>query len=196
MAARRTDPNSRAHTSMRRLAWCIAVAIALAGCIAPDSKDATNTTIDVDRANRTEGDVETEVGQSVEVFGLTATVIETGRVAAYSDIDNRGYIWASVKVENTSNREITFRRRHFQLEKPDGTLANTANVSTESQVEGSSARGDVLDPGEIREGKVIFSVGSLEGQFAIVYSPESPSGDPLDRARGVWVFQSGPDDAE
>lgn len=198
MAARRTDPRPHAHNAVRHLSWCFAVVLALAGCMAPDSNEATNPTVDTERANRVEGDVETETGQQIEVFGISATVTEVGRVAAYSDVDNRGYIWAQVKVENTTSREVPFHRRHFRLEKPDGSLSNTANVSGEVQLAGGSglSRGDVLDPGEVREGRVIYSVGDLEGQFAIVYLPDSPSGDPLDRARGVWVFESGPDDAQ
>lgn len=196
MAARRTDPRPRARRAIRTVAYGAMLALALTGCLAPDNDEATSATIDVEREDRVEGDVETEVGEAVEVFGITATVTEVGRVASYSEIDNRGYIWADITIENTSNRDVSFHRRHVRLEKPDGQLSNTANVSTESQIEGGSARGDILEPGETREGRVIYSVGDLEGQFAIVYGPDSPSGDPLDRERAVWVFDSSPDDAE
>ncbi len=195
MAARRSDARPGA-LNMRRVVGGLAVALALTGCIAPADEEGTNTTADVERSNRVEGDVEAAVGETIEVFGITATVSEVGRVASYSDLDSSGYIWAQVKIENTSNREVPFHRRHIRLEKPDGSLSNVANISTETQIEGGTARGDVLEPGEVREGQVIYTAGDLEGQFAIVYLPDSPSGDPLDRARGVWVFESGPDDAE
>ena len=170
--------------------------MALAGCIAPAEESQTQSTAEVERANHVEGDVEGAVGETLDVFGITATVTEVGRVAQYNDIDTSGYIWANIRIENTTSRNVTFHRRHVRLEKPDGSLSNTGNISTENQIEGGSARGDTLEPGEVREGKVIYTAGDLEGQFAIVYLPDSPSGDPLDRARGVWVFQSSPADAE
>ena len=182
---------------MWRVVAAAAATLMVAGCIAPNSDDATNSTIDVERENREAGDVEASVGEAVEVYGITATVVEVGRVDAFNDLDTSGYIWARVSVENTTNRDITFHRRHFRLEKPDGSLSNTANISTETQIEGGSAtRSDVLKPGTTREGQVIYTAGDLDGQFAIVYLPDSPTDDPLNRQRGVWVFESSPEDAE
>jgi hypothetical protein len=196
MEARRQRARRAACRSWRMLA-AVTVTVALGSCMAPSDDSNTSATIDVERENRESGDVEAEVGDTVEVFGITATVLEVGRVAQYNEIDNSGYVWARIRVENTTNRNVEFHRRHFRLEKPDGSLSNTANISTESQIEGgSSTRSDELEPGEAREGRVIYTAGDLDGQFAIVYIPPAPTADSLDRVRGVWVFQSSPDDAE
>lgn len=169
----------------------------VAGCVLPGSEDADNDSLEVERPLREQGDREAEVGDPVEVYGVTATVLEVGRVDAYGELDDWGYLWARVQVENTSSNEVDFHRRQFQLEKPDETVSNTANIAGESQLPGGTqSRANVLEPGDTREGQVIFTVGDLDGQFAIVYRPDSPTGDPLDRERGVWVFESGPDDAE
>jgi hypothetical protein len=197
MEARRQRARRTAGRLTRRLPIGLVTVMLLAGCMAPASDSTTDATLDVDRENRQSGDVEAQVGDTVEVFGITATVVEVGRVGAYNDLDTSGYIWARISVENTTNREVEFHRRHFRLEKPDGTLSNTTNVSTESQVEGgTTARSDVLRPGDSREGQVIYTAGDLDGQFAIVYLAPSPTPDSPDTQRGVWVFQSSPDDAE
>jgi hypothetical protein len=197
MEARRRDARWPARRLGRAAMVLSAITVLGAGCVIPGTEESTNATIDVERDNRQDGDVEAQVGDTIEVYGITATVVEVGRVDAYNELDNSGYIWARVQVENGTNREVNFHRRHFRLEKPDGNVSNTANISTESQIEGgTSARSNVLRPGETREGQVIYTAGDLEGQFALLYIPESPSSDPLDRQRGVWVFESSPDDAE
>ena len=181
----------------RTLLSAVALALLLSGCVLPGTEEATDSTIDVQRETRERGDIEGAVGDALVVYGITAAVLEVGRVAQYSDLDNSGYIWARVLIENTTNRPIDFHRRHLRLEKPDGTLSNTASVSTESQIEGGSGgRSDVLDAGASREGRVIYTAGDLDGQFAMVYLPPSPSGDQIDRQRGIWVFESGPEQAE
>jgi hypothetical protein len=188
----------RTAVGLRRVVVGASLTVALlGGCTPPNENSTTDATLDVDRENRQAGDIEAAVGDTVEVFGISATVLEVGRVGQYNELDTSGYIWARVRVENTTSRDVDFHRRHFRLEKPDGSLSNTANISTESQIEGgTSARSNVLRPGETREGQVIYTAGDLEGQFALLYIPESPSSDPLDRQRGVWVFESSPDDAE
>jgi hypothetical protein len=197
MAARSTSRNARwPSAAIRRALVGLATVGLLAGCV-PGSGDDEGTTLDVERALREQGDVEANVGDALEVYGVTATVLEWGRVDAYSDLEDWGYIWARVQVENTSNNEVNFHRRQFQLEKPDDSVSNTANVTGEQQLPGGTqTRANILEPGDISEGQVIFTVGDLEGQFAVIYRPEPPTDDPLDRQRGVWVFESSPDDAE
>lgn len=175
------------------------VALALltaSACTPPDADGGEGATLDVERPLRESGDIEAEVGDQIEVHGITVTVVEVGRVAEYGEFDDWGYVWARIEVENTSPREIEFHRRHFQLEKPDDTVSNTANIASESQIAGGTTMAaDRLAPGATREGQVIYTAGDLEGQFALIYRPEPPSGDTIDRERGVWVFQSSPDDA-
>jgi hypothetical protein len=197
MEASRLGAGRDARRSWWRAVTALAALLALGACMAPSDDETTDATVDVERTSREPGDIEAEVGNAIEVYGITATVLEVGRVDAYNDLDTSGYIWARVRVENTTDRNVEFHRRHFRLEKPDGSLSNTANISTESQIEGgSAARSDQLEPGEVREGQVIYTAGDLDGQFAIVYIPQPPNPDRLDRERGVWVFESSPADAE
>jgi hypothetical protein len=109
------------------------------------------------------------VGDTVEVYGISATVLEVGRVdASTTSSTPRGTSGRASSVENTTSRDVDFHRRHFRLEKPDGSLSNTANISTESQIEGgTTARSDVLRSGDSREGQVIYTAGDLDGQFAM-----------------------------
>ena len=94
-------------------------------------------------------------------------------------------------MRNTTNEAIDYDRSDWQIEKPDGTVSNTANVSTEPQLQD-----DKIPAGGTVEGTVIYTVGELEGQFAILFSPASlrPE-DELEIERAVWVFQSSPGDA-
>lgn len=187
----------RGDAALRRLLFGVVAAALVAGCVLPGSDDADDASLDVERPLREAGDVEGRVGDPLEVYGITATVLEVGRVAEYNEFDTWGYIWARVRVENTTSREIDFHRRQFRIERPDETVSNTANISTETQLEGSSVtRPDVLAPGETGEGQVIYTVGDLDGQFALIYGPDPPTEDVIDAERGVWVFESSPEDAE
>jgi|SRR5690554_1739001 hypothetical protein len=197
MEASRPRATRSARRSVPLIVAVLGLAGVLGGCMAPSDDSSTSSTVDAEREGREPGDIEAAVGDTIEVFGITATVLEVGRVESFNELDTSGYIWAEVRVENTTDRGVEFHRRHFRLEKPDGSLSNTANISTESQIEGgSTARSDELEPGEVREGRVIYTAGDLEGQFAIVYIPQPPNPDTIDRERGVWVFESSPDDAE
>ncbi|MFP3907349.1 MAG: DUF4352 domain-containing protein [Acidimicrobiales bacterium] len=187
----------RGAAALRRSLFAVVAAALMAGCVLPGSEEADDASLDVERPLRESGDVEGRVDDPLEVYGITATVTEVGRVDEYNEFDTWGYIWARVRVENTTSREIDFHRRQFQLEKPDETVSNTASISTETQIEGSSVtRPDVLAPGETGEGQVIYTVGDLDGQFALIYRPDPPSEDVIDAERGVWVFESSPQDAE
>lgn len=166
-----------------------ALAVALPGCAAFSEDDEDAALADVERANRAEGDVEGEVGDTLEVYDLEATVIEVERVAEFSEIDNRGYVVATVSMHNPTSSSIDYDRSDWRIEKPDDSVSNTANVSTEVQL-----LDDVVPAGGTVEGRVIFSVGQEEGQFAILFSPASlRPDDPLAVERGVWVFQSEPE---
>lgn len=191
---------SRGRTArpvVRAAVAAAALALATTGCVLPGSEETTDSTIEVDREQRQTGDVEGAVGDTLVAHDVEATVLEVGRVASYSEIDTSGYVWARVSIENTSSRTLEFHRRHIQLEKPDGTVSNTTNISSETQIEGgTAARSDQLEPGATREGIVIYTAGDLEGQFAVLYTPPSPTGDDIDTQRAVWVFESGPEQAE
>lgn len=195
-------PTTRtAHRSRRW--WRITVGTAaglslLVGACVPEGDDAGSSTLDdVNREHREEGDVEGRVGDSLEVYEITATALDWGRVEAYSELEDWGYIWVEVQVDNTTNSDVDYHRRQFRLEKPDGTVSNTANIVDQTQVPGvGGARPNQIPPGETREGQVIYTVGDLDGQFALVYEPDPPTADPLDVERGVWVFESSPEDAE
>ena len=183
--------------------WSVAVGVLagvslLAGACVPGDDDVDGSTLDdVDREHREDGDVEGRAGDPLEVYGITATALEWGRVEAYGELEDWGYIWVRVQVENTTNGDVDYHRRQFRLEKPDGTVSNTANIVGETQVPGvGGARPNQIPPGETREGQVIYTVGELDGQFALVYEPEPPTADPLDVERGIWVFESSPEDAE
>jgi hypothetical protein len=178
----------------RRFAIAAASALLVVGstaCNAFSDPDEQESTVDVERESREEGDVEGQIGDELEVYDLVANVTEVERVASFSDLDNRGYIVATVSMENPTSDSIDFNRADWQLEKPDGTLSNTANVSNEPQLQD-----DTIPAGGTIEGTVIYSVGDLEGQFAIVFSAgELTPEDPLEAERGVWVFESSPGDA-
>ncbi|QGG95377.1 DUF4352 domain-containing protein [Actinomarinicola tropica] len=166
------------------------VVVALTGCGAFSEADEDATLADVERANREEGDVEGQVGDTVEVYDLRATVTEVRRVAEYGEIDNRGYVEVTISMENPTSSAVDYDRSDWRIEKPDGTISNTANVSTEEQL-----LDDVIPAGGTVEGRVIFSVGQEEGQFAILFSPASlRPDDPLGVERGVWVFESAPEE--
>lgn len=198
MTERRAHPRGgAARPIVRALLVLAAVAMGAAGCVLPGAEDSTDSTIEVDREQRRSGDREGAVGDTHEIHGVEATVLEVGRVAEYSEIDTSGYVWARVRIENTSSRTLDFHRRHLRLEKPDGAVSNTTNIASEAQIEGgTTSRSDQLAPGAVREGLVIYTADDLAGQFALLYVPPSPSGDDLDPQRGVWVFESGPEQAE
>ncbi len=198
MGVRPTTTLARRRSRWGVPASLVAVAlIAASACTPPSGDGDENAALDVERELREQGDVEARVGEPLEVYGITATVLEVGRVEEYNEFDTWGYIWARIEVENTTNSDIEFHRRHFRLEKPDDTVSNTANISTETQIQGgTTTRADLLAPGATREGQVIYTAGDLDGQFAIIYRPEPPTDDALDTERGVWVFESSPDDAE
>lgn len=193
---------ARREATLRRGRWrtlmaSMAIAVVVGGCVLPGADEASDGDAAVEREQRRSGDIDAEVGDTVEVHGVEATVLEVGRVDAYGDIDTSGYVWARIRVENTSGRTLDFHRRHIQLEKPDGTLANTTNIPSETQIEGgTTGRSDQLAPGTVREGIVIYTAGDLDGQFAVVYAPPPPSGDDLDAERAVWIFQSSPEQSE
>lgn len=186
-----------AHTERRGRSRAVAagagmaVALLLSSCGAFSEADETTERTDIDRETREEGDVEGAVGDELEVYDLVVTVTEVERVAEFSEIDNRGYVVATVSMENTSSGSIDYDRTDWRIEKPDGTVSNTANVSTEPQLQD-----DTIPAGETVEGRVIFSVGDAEGQFAVLFASASQRPeDELAVERGVWVFDSAPGDA-
>lgn len=172
--------------------WIAVAALLTTSCGAFSQADETAEREDIDRETREEGDVEGDVGETLEVYGLTVTVSEVERVAEFSEIDSRGYLVATISMENTTSESVDYDRSDWRIEKPDGTVANTANVSTEPQLQD-----DTIPAGETVEGRVIFSVGDAEGQFAVLFASASlrPE-DELAVERGVWVFDSAPGDAE
>lgn len=178
----------------RHRGWATALvplALLAGACGAFSNEDETSSTIEVDRANREEGDREGAVGDEIEVYRLTASVLEVERVAEYGEMDTRGYVEARVSMHNPSGSSIDYDRTDWKLEKPDGTTSNTSPVSNQPQLQD-----DTLPAGETIEGTVIFAVGDAEGQFAITFSPASERpDDPLEVERGVWVFESSPEDA-
>lgn len=176
----------------RRVAMALALAISITGCGAFSDPAEDASTVDVDRGDaHQEGDVEGAVGDELEVHDFVAVVTGTERVAEFSEIDSRGYIVATVRMDNATGSSIDFNRSDWKLEKPDGSLANTVNVSNQPQLQD-----DTIPGNESIEGTVIFNAGDLEGQFAIVFDPASfNSDDSLERERGVWVFESSPADA-
>lgn len=170
-------------------AFAVAAVVLAGGCAAFAEDDEDATLAEVERENREEGDVEGQVGDALDVYDLRATVTDVQRVAEYSDIDNRGYVEATITMENPTSSSIDYDRSDWRIEKPDGTISNTANVSTEEQL-----LDDVVPAGGTVEGRVIFSVGQEDGQFAILFSPASlRPDDPLAVERGVWVFESTPE---
>lgn len=193
---RRSDaaiPSRRARGRRVAVATAVVGALVLPACGAFSEADDEGATLaDVERENRAEGDVEGAVGDELEVYGdVVATVTSVERVESFSEIDSRGYVVATVSMRNTTNEAIDYDRSDWQIEKPDGTVSNTANVSTEPQLQD-----DKIPAGGTVEGTVIYTVGELEGQFAILFSPASlrPE-DELEIERAVWVFQSSPGDA-
>jgi hypothetical protein len=169
----------------------VGVLLLLTSCAAFAEDDATSTREDIERETREEGDVEGAIGDELEVYDLTVTVSEVERVAEFGEMDNRGYIVATVSMTNDSGGSIDFDRSDWRIEKPDGTVANTANVSTEPQLQD-----DTIPDGETIEGRVIFTVGDAEGQFAVLFvSASMRPEDELALERGVWVFDSAPGDA-
>jgi hypothetical protein len=171
------------------MALTAAGALASAGCSddPPGARRSAETTLPAERASRQNGDIEREVGGAAEVFRMTATVVEVGRTAEYSDVARDGYLWAKVKIENTSGGGSEYHRLDWQLVKPDGAVVNRAVVPGEAQLGG----GD-LEGGEVVEGQLIFSVGDAEGTFELVYLPRHERIDPVNRQRGIWVFESAP----
>jgi hypothetical protein len=181
-------------TTPRRLGASLLAAFLVLGataCNAFNDPDAQETSVDVDRENREEGDVEGALGDELEVYGMTAVVTSVERVDSFSDIDNRGYIVAEVSMTNTTGESVDYNRADWQIEKPDGTISNTANVADEPQLQN-----DNIPDGATIEGRVIYTVGDAEGQFAIIFQPATlVSDDPLAAERAVWVFESSPGDA-
>jgi Domain of unknown function (DUF4352) len=160
-------------------------------CNAFSDPEAQESSVDAERENREEGDVEGALGDELEVYGLTAVVTSVERVETFSEIDNRGYIVADVSMTNTTGESVDYNRADWQIEKPDGTLSNTANVADQPQLQD-----DTIPDGATIEGKVIYTVGDADGQFAIIFQPATlMSDDPLEAERAVWVFESAPGDA-
>lgn len=174
------------------MAVALALALATAGCGAFNDPAEDASTVDVDRGDaHQEGDVEGEVGDELEVHDFVAVVTSVERVAQFSDIDSRGYVVATIRMDNATGSSIDYNRTDWKLEKPDGSLSNTVNVSNQPQLQDDNIPGN----GSV-EGTVIFNAGDLEGQFAIVFDPAAfNSDDSLERERGVWVFESSPEDA-
>jgi Domain of unknown function (DUF4352) len=169
----------------------IAVALLAGACGAFSDTTEDTSTVDVDRETFEEGDVEGAIGDQLEVYDLEATVTSVERVSSFSDLDSRGYIVATVEMHNPSSSSIEYNRSDWQLEKPDGTLVNTANVADEPQLQD-----DNVPEGETITGTLIFTAGEEAGQFAIVFQTASQTPeDPLAVERGVWVFESSPEDA-
>lgn len=183
----------RAEGTTKVLAGALLVALMAitTGCNAFGDPDEQESTVDVERESREEGDVEGAVGDELEVYGVMATVTSIERVESFSEIDNRGYIVATVEMTNPTNSSVDYNRTDWQLEKPDGTTSNTTNVSGEAQLQD-----DTLPAGASVEGTVIFTAGDLDGQFAILFEPATlrPE-DELETERAVWVFESAPGDA-
>jgi Domain of unknown function (DUF4352) len=181
-------------TTTRRLGALLlagSLVLGATGCNAFNDPEAQESSVDVDRENREEGDVEGALGDELEVYGLTAVVTSVERVDSFSEIDNRGYIVAEVSMTNTTGEAVDYNRADWQIEKPDGTLSNTANVADEPQLQD-----DNIPDGATIEGRVIYTVGDAEGQFAIVFQPATlVTDDPLAAERAVWVFESSPEDA-
>lgn len=189
--ARRGGPRRRARrTSLAAAALVVVLAAAGCGAFSDPAEEASTVSVDRGDAHQ-EGDVEGNVGDELEVHDFVAVVTSTERVAEFSEIDTRGYIVATVRMDNDTGSSIDFNRSDWKLEKPDGTLSNTVNVSNQTQLQD-----DTIPGGESVEGTVIFNAGDLEGQFAIVFDPAAfNSDDSLERERGVWVFESAPGDA-
>lgn len=190
-----TRPVQGCETRRRARVWGAALAAALmltgGGCNAFSDPDEQESTVDVERELREEGDVEGAVGDELEVYDLTATVTAIERVESFSEIDNRGYVVATVEMHNPSSSSVDYNRTDWQLEKPDGSVANTTNVSNQTQLQD-----DTITAGQTIEGIVIFTAGDLDGQFAVLFEPATlRPDDDLDTERAVWVFQSSPEDA-
>ena len=181
-----------ARTSRRWAAVAVLAAAGVLGLAAcsddpPGARRSAETTLPAERPAREDGDIEREVGDPAEVFRLTATVVEVGRTEEYSEVAKDGYLWAKVKIENTTGGGSEYHRLDWQLVKPDGSVVNRAVVPGEAQLGGGE-----LEAGEVVEGQLIFSVGDTEGTFELVYLPRHQRIDPIERQRGIWVFDSAP----
>lgn len=192
MAPKRDGRTRRGGTRIVAMVLAIATVVPLAGgCGAFGDPDENESTVDVDRETYQEGDVEGAIGDTLEVYDLELTVTSIERVDSFSELDSRGYIVATVEMNNPSSSSVDYDRTDWKLEKPDGTLSNTANVSNQPQLQD-----DTLPAGATVEGTLIYTAGDEDGQFAIVFdsASERPE-DELEVERGVWVFESSPEDA-
>jgi hypothetical protein len=129
-----------------------------------------------------------QMGQSVEVANLTATVTEVHRQRTFGENADAGYVVASVTVANKSTAAQDYHRLQWALRLPDGSSTNRTPIVGQTQLGQGT-----LEPGAQAEGQLIFTVGPAGGDFALVFEPRQD--DKPERERGLWPFASQPGEA-
>lgn len=129
-----------------------------------------------DRVDSQPDDQEREIGGSVTLDGVEATVTEARYEQSLSTFQTDGYVVAFVDLENVSDETQRYSYTNWRLQTPGGQVLDGSFSTRDDALEG----GDLV-AGGTASGEVTFEVGDERGQFYVIWKPNAFSA-----ARGVW----------
>lgn len=127
------------------------------------------------RPDSQKDDREREIGKAVEFSGYTTTVTAAGFRQSFDDFQTDGYLVADVTIENRDTRAQPYNTYDWRLQTPTGQVIDPGFVV----MDGALSSGDLVQGGKV-SGKVPFEVGSVKGDYYLIYKPDFGS------TRGIW----------
>jgi len=139
-------------------------------------KGGTHPTLFPTRGDRKAGDIEKNVGESIDVSGYTLTVTKAAFQQQMDSFQNKGYLLATVTISNRDTKAQSYNPFNWKLLTPTGTIIDPCFCSTQNALHS----GDLAQGGSV-SGTIAWEVGPAKGDYYVIWS------DPgFGSERGVW----------
>lgn len=120
-------------------------------------------------------DKEQNMGGSVMLSGYTTTAKTATFQKKLDDYSTKGYIVVDVNVFNRDKASQPYDSYDWHLQTPNGQIIDPTSMFDDDMGSGALVNGGNVS------GQVAFEVGSLKGEYYLIYAP-----DFWDDARGIW----------
>ena len=139
-------------------------------------KGGTHPTLFPNRADRKAGDIEKNVGESIEASGYTLVVNKAAFQQQINPFQDEGYLLVTAAITNRDTKAQPYNPFHWKLLTPTGTIIDPCFCSSPNELRS----GDLAQGGAV-SGNIVWEVGSAKGDFYVIWD------DPgFGAERGVW----------
>jgi len=139
-------------------------------------KGGTQPTLFPNRGDRKAGDIEKNIGESVEASGYTLTVNKAGFQQQISNFENKGYMLITVSIVNRDSKAQSYNPFNWKLLTPTGTIIDPCFCSTPNELES----GDLAQGGSV-SGNIPWETGPTKGDYYVIWDDPGFSSE-----RGIW----------